>query len=128
MKNRFYLLMLLAVIGLTVTTVSCSNDDDTGIIDNTPSNLIVNLSGDNIAAIKKVTIDFKETNTGESTSVEATSSTTEVALKKGSYTIVANGIVQLTSGEEMEAGGNATLDLTQDNQNLNIKLGIKIFS
>lgn len=128
MKNKFYLLALLAVMGLATTTVSCSSDDNIENISTAPSKLTLNLSGENIAAIKSVTIDLKETNTGETTTVVATSANTEIELKKGSYTITANGTVELTTGEEIEAAGNAVLDLTQDNQNVNISLGIKSFS
>lgn len=128
MKNKFYLLALLAVMGLATTTVSCSSDDNIENISTAPSKLTLNLSGENIAAIKSVTIDLKETNTGETTTVVATSANTEIELKKGSYTITANGTVELTTGEEIEAAGNAVLDLIQDNQNVNISLGIKSFS
>src|SRR5690606_39216666 len=128
MKNKFYLLALFAVMGLATTTVSCSSDDNIENISTAPSKLTLNLSGENIAAIKSVTIDLKETNTGETTTVVATSANTEIELKKGSYTITANGTVELTTGEEIEAAGNAVLDLIQDNQNVNISLGIKIFS
>ncbi len=128
MKNRF-LFMFLAVIGLTFATVSCSDDNGVnGIVDNTPSKLSLTFSGENIAEIKNMKVEFKEANSGAVTTVDATKSPFETNLKKGSYTIVANGTVKLSSGEEMEAAGTATLDLTQDSQNLNINLIIKIFS
>ncbi len=128
MKNRF-LFVFLAVIGLTFATVSCSDDNGVnGIVDNTPSKLSLTFSGENIAEIKNMKVEFKEANSGAVTTVDATKSPFETNLKKGSYTIVANGTVKLSSGEEMEAAGTATLDLTQDSQNLNINLIIKIFS
>jgi len=128
MKNRL-LFMFLAVIGLTFTTVSCSDDNDVnGIVDNTPAKLNLTFSGENIAEIKSMKVEFKEANTGAVTTVDAAKSPFETSLKKGSYTVVANGIVKLSSGEEMEAAGTATLDLTQASQNLNINLIIKIFS
>lgn len=128
MKNRF-LFVFLAVIGLTFATVSCSDDNGVnGIVDNTPSKLSLTFSGENIAEIKNMKVEFKEANSGALTTVDATKSPFETNLKKGSYTIVANGTVKLSSGEEMEAAGTAALDLTQDSQNLNINLIIKIFS
>src|SRR5690606_25749153 len=93
-----------------------------------PCRSTLTLSGENIAAIKRVTNDLKETITGETSTVVVTSAQTEIALKKRSYTITANGTVELTTGEEIEAAGNAVLDLTQDNQNVNISLDIKSFS
>lgn len=128
MKNRF-LFIFLAVMGLAFATVSCSDDNQVnGIVDNTPSKLNLTFSGENIAEIKNMKIEFKEANSGTVTTVDAIKSPVETDLKKGSYTIVANGTVKLSSGEEMEAAGTATLDLTQAVQNLNIKLIIKIFS
>lgn len=128
MKNRL-LFMFLAVMGLTFATVSCSDDNEVnGIVDNTPAKLNLTFSGENIAEIKSMKVEFKEANTGTVTTVDVAKSPFETDLKKGSYTVVANGIVKLSSGEEMEAAGTATLDLTQSGQNLNINLIIKIFS
>lgn len=39
MKNKFYLLALLAVMGLATTTVSCSSDDNIENISTAPSKL-----------------------------------------------------------------------------------------
>ena len=52
MKNKFYFLALLAVMGITTTTVSCNSDDSIENISSTPSKLTVKLSGDNIASVK----------------------------------------------------------------------------
>ncbi len=128
MKNKFYLLALLAAMGIVTTTISCNSDDNIESISSTPSKLTVKLSGDNIASVKSVNIAFKEANTGETSNFVVTSTSTEIELKKGSYTVTANGTVLLTTGEEIEAGGTTTLDLTQDTQNVNLTLGIKIFS
>lgn len=128
MKTRF-LFMFLAVMGLTLTTVSCNSDDaNSGIVDSTPSKVTLAFSGDNVAEVRGMTVEFKETNTGEVTTKELTAPPFEVDLKKGSYTATANGKIKLTSGEEMDAAGTVTFDLTLDTQNINIKLMMKIFS
>lgn len=121
--------MFLAIAGLTLTTVSCNSDDtNSGIIDNVPSKLTLSFTGDNIAEVKAMTVVFKETNTGATTTKELTTAPYEIELKKGSYTATANGKIKLTTGEEIEAAGTVTFDLTQNTQNLSIKLNIKIFS
>lgn len=120
--------MFLAIMGLTLTTISCNSDDSgSGIVD-TPSKVTLTFSGDNIAEIKTMTVQFKETNTGVVTTKEISTTPFELELKKGSYTAVANGKVTLTSGEEMETAGTTNFDLTADTQNLNINLTIKAFS
>lgn len=116
-------------MGLTLTTISCSADDNTNaIIDNTPAKVTLTFNGDNIAKISKVTVEFKETNTGVVTVKEVTATPFEFELKKGSYTVTANGKVILTTNEELEAAGNATFDLNTNVHNLNIKLMIKAFN
>lgn len=128
MRTKF-LFLFLAIMGLTLTTVSCNNDDNTNaIVDNTPAKVTLTFNGDNIAKISKMTVEFKETNTGIVTVKEVTETPFEVELRKGSYTATANGKVILTTEEELEAAGNATFDLNTDAQNLNIKLMIKAFS
>lgn len=128
MKTRF-LFMFLAIMGLTLTTVSCNNDDSSnGIINNTPSKITLAFTAENMSEIKGMTVEFKETNTGAVTTKEITTSPSEIELKKGSYTATANGKIKLATGEEMDAAGSVTFDLTQETQNINIKLTIKIFS
>ncbi|WCM41688.1 DUF4876 domain-containing protein [Flavobacterium sp. CBA20B-1] len=127
MKTRF-LLMFLAIIGLTITTVSCNSDDSGNAIVQTPSKLTLTFSGDNIAEIKSMQVSFKETNSGEIISKEVSSTPFEMDLKKGSYTATANGTVVLKSGEEMETAGTISFDLTTDTQNINIPLSIKAFN
>jgi len=129
MKNKIYALAFVVALAFSATTaVSCSSDDSIDNISTTPSKLTVNLSGENIASVKNVSISFKETNTGETKTFTATTNSLQIELKKGSYTVTANGTVALTTGEEIEAGGNAVIDLTQDVQNMSLTLGIKIFS
>lgn len=128
MKTRF-LFMFLAIMGLTLTTVSCNSDDSSnGIINNTPSKITLAFTAENMSEIKGMTVEFKETNTGAVTTKEITTSPSEIELKKGSYTATANGKIKLATGEEMDAAGSVTFDLTQETQNINIKLTIKIFS
>lgn len=128
MKNRL-LFMFLAIAGLTFTTVACSDDDNTnGVVDNTPAKVSLTFTGDNIAEIKSMKVDFKEINTGIVTTKDITASPSELDLKKGSYTATANGTVKLTTGEEIEAAGTVSFDLTQNAQNVTIKLSIKNFS
>lgn len=128
MKTRF-LFMFLAIMGLTLTTVSCNSDDSSnGIINNTPSKITLAFTAENMSEIKGITVEFKETNTGAVTTKEITTSPSEIELKKGSYTATANGKIKLATGEEMDAAGSVTFDLTQETQNINIKLTIKIFS
>ncbi|SEH60989.1 Protein of unknown function [Paenimyroides aquimaris] len=127
--NTRFLFMFLAVMGLTLTTVSCNSDDDVNtIVDNTPSKLTLTFTGSNIEAITTMSVEFKETNTGAVTTQDFTTEPFETDLKKGSYTAIANGTVKLTSGEEVEVAGTAVFDLTQDTQSVNIKLTIKAFS
>ncbi len=127
--NTRFLFMFLAVMGLTLTTVSCNSDDNTNaIVDNTPAKVILSFSGDNISKITIMSVEFKETNTGAVTTQDFTTEPFETDLKKGSYTAIANGTVKLTSGEEVEVAGTAAFDLTQDTQSVNIKLTIKAFS
>lgn len=121
--------MFLAIMGLTLTTVSCNSDDSSnGIINNTPSKITLAFTAENMSEIKGMTVEFKETNTGAVTTKEITTSPSEIELKKGSYTATANGKIKLATGEEMDAAGSVTFDLTQETQNINIKLTIKIFS
>jgi len=121
--------MFLAIMGLTLTTVSCNSDDSSnGIINNTPSKITLAFTAENMSEIKGITVEFKETNTGAVTTKEITTSPSEIELKKGSYTATANGKIKLATGEEMDAAGSVTFDLTQETQNINIKLTIKIFS
>lgn len=128
MKTRF-LFMFLAIMGLTLTTVSCNSDDSSnGIINNIPSKITLAFTAENMSEIKGMTVEFKETNTGAVTTKEITTSPSEIELKKGSYTATANGKIKLATGEEMDAAGSVTFDLTQETQNINIKLTIKIFS
>src|SRR5690606_37254857 len=124
--NIRFLFMFLAVMGLTLTTVSCNSDDDVNtIVDNTPSKLTLTFAGNNIEAIKTMSVEFKETNTGAVTTQDFTTEPFETDLKKGSYTAIANGTVKLTAGEEVEVAGTAAFDLTQDTQSVNIKLDRK---
>src|SRR5690606_1641584 len=124
--NTRFLFMFLAVMGLTLTTVSCNSDDNTNaIVDNTPAKVILSFSGDNISKITTMSVEFKETNTGAVTTQDFTTEPFEMDLKKGSYTAIANGTVKLTSGEEVEVAGTAAFDLTQDTQSVNIKLDRK---
>ena len=75
--------MFLAVMGLTLTTVSCNSDDDVNtIVDNTPSKLTLTFAGNNIEAIKTMSVEFKETNTGAVTTQDFTTEPFETDLKK----------------------------------------------
>lgn len=127
MKNKF-LYVLFALMGLTLTVVSCNNDDDFRNVEVAPSKLNLSFEGNNIAEIKSVTIELKETNTGVVTTKELSSEPYMVELKAGSYTATVNANVVLTTGEELEAAGTSNFDLTQSSQDLNIKLSIKAFS
>ncbi|MXV38342.1 DUF4876 domain-containing protein [Flavobacteriaceae bacterium Ap0902] len=128
MKNNFYY-MLIAFFGLTLTIVSCNNDDDF----NPPQVLedsIINLSfeGDNIAEVNSVELEFKETNTGTVIIKELDTKPYTVRLPKGSYNATVNAQVVLTSGETLEAAGLSSFDLTEETQDLRINLSLKAFS
>src|SRR5690606_26352554 len=126
--NTRFLFMFLAVMGLTLTTVSCNSDDNTNaIVDNTPAKVILSFSGDNISKITTMLIEFKETNTSAVTTQDFTTEPFGTDLNKGPYTAISNGTVKLISGQLVEVFVTAAFDLTQDTQSVNIKLNFNAF-
>lgn len=127
---RKNLLTLILAIGLLATTsISCSSDDNSSeVVQNKSSVLKLSFKADNIKSYDDVVLDLVETNSGVKTSKVVTQNTLEFPIDRGSYKISINGKVTLTSGEQMEIGGNASVDLIQETQSLSIDLILKVFS
>lgn len=127
---RKNLLTLFLVVGLLATTsISCSSDDNSSeVVQSKSSVLKLSLKAENIKSYDDVVLDLVETNSGVKTSKIITQNTLEFPIDRGSYKISINGKVTLTSGEQMEIGGNASIDLIQETQSLSIDLILKVFS
>lgn len=128
MKKSLFTLCF-ALLSVAFVTTACSSDDSS--IENTKkqkSTLNISFKGADIESVTGLTIDFLETNSGAKGDKIITEPTTAIILDKGSYKISVNGKVVLKNGEEVEVGGNAAVDLIQDEQAVVIDLIIKAFS
>lgn len=127
MRTRF-LALFLALASVTFFTTSCSSDDNsTGVVDQT-SVLTLNLKGKEIKDYTKLDLEIFETNTGETIKEILVSSSHTLKLPKGSYKISVNGLATLTTGEEMQVGATATIDIINPEHQLTINLVVKSFS
>ncbi|WP_121967456.1 DUF4876 domain-containing protein [Myroides sp. N17-2] len=124
------LLTLFLALGLLATTsISCSSDDNSSeIVQSKSSVLKLSFKAENIKSYDNVVLELVETNSGVKTTKIVTQNTLEFPIDKGSYKISINGKVTLTSGEQMEIGGNSSIDLIQETQSLSIDLILKVFS
>lgn len=126
-KNLLTLFLALGL--LATTTISCSSDDNkTEVVENKSSLLKLSLKAAHIKTYDAVVVELIETNSGVITTKAVTESTLEFPIDKGSYKISVNGTVTLQTGEQLEIGGNAAVDIVQDTESISIDLVLKIFS
>lgn len=127
MKKRI-LALFVALLSLTITTTSCSSDDNTTEIVQRESKLTVNLKSDKIKEFLKVDLTITETNTGKVTQEKLEGGQSSISLLTGSYKIVLDGRAISTDGEEIGVGGTTVVDLVKETQSVEIQVVAKAFN
>ncbi|WP_267740658.1 DUF4876 domain-containing protein [Myroides injenensis] len=127
MKKRI-LALFVALLSLTITTTSCSSDDNTTEIVQRESKLTVNLKSDKIKEFLKVDLTITETNTGKVTQEKLEGGQSSISLLTGSYKIVLDGRAISTDGEEIGVGGTTVVDLVKETQSVEIEVVAKAFN
>ncbi|MDM1398216.1 DUF4876 domain-containing protein [Myroides odoratimimus] len=133
MKNRV-LALFVAILGLGITTVSCSSDDNS--IDNVEKvelgNLSINFKTDRINGFKsyeKLTVKLTELNTGKETTQELASTPDKsITINKGSYQISVDGIALLESGDKVSVAANSEVKLVNPEDKVELDLIVKTFA
>lgn len=127
MKKRI-LALFVALLSLTITTTSCSSDDNTTEIVQRESKLTVNLKSDKIKEFLKVDLTITETNTGKVTQEKLEGGQSSISLLTGSYKIVLDGRAISIDDEEIGVGGTTVVDLVKETQSVEIEVVAKAFN
>lgn len=127
MKKSF-LIASIALLSLVSVLTSCSKDDNSVELTQNASSVNVKFNTNNAVSYKELQVEVLEINSGQKKNILVNDSSANLMLDKGSYKIAVNGIAILTTGEEMQVGGNAAIDVKEDTHSLNIDLIVKIFN